>query len=478
MRKGNLRKQVTAITMAAAMLLSSMQGMGTVFAAEEPQVQEIVIGTEQRGTILSEEQVDSYVLTADSTDSFYSLSFTNINADIIYYTLYADAEKTQVVREATREIGMAQTETWNLAKLIPGHTYYLDVKADISERGEYKYTFTKVDDDVKDETSEATSVTVREEVRAEIQNKMDVDCFTFTTDQTDSFYSLSFTNINADIIYYTLYADAEKTQVVREATREIGKAETETWNLAKLIPGHTYYLDVKADINEKGEYKYTFTKVDDDVKDEVENSTKLAMNKEKKQYGLQNERDVDFYQFTTTDYENYTLDFSNLANDGYMYISVYDNADCLENGLVFQYECNKKQSIPTANKKLKLNRFHTYYVKVTGDKAGKYKVGVGATAPSGATIKNTTKKNATKKTAKISWKKVSRATGYEVYRKTGKNGTYKKIKTISKASTVSYTDSKSLKKGKTYFYKVRAYKKMSGKVYYSAFSTEKSIKIK
>ena len=356
MRKGNLRKQVTAITMAAAMLLSSMQGMGTVFAAEEPQVQEIVIGTEQRGTILSEEQVDSYVLTADSTDSFYSLSFTNINADIIYYTLYADAEKTQVVREATREIG---------------------------------------------------------------------------------------------------------------------KAETETWNLAKLIPGHTYYLDVKADISERGEYKYTFTKVDDDVKDEVENSTKLAMNKEKKQYGLQNERDVDFYQFTTTDYENYTLDFSNLANDGYMYISVYDNADCLENGLVFQYECNKKQSIPTANKKLKLNRFHTYYVKVTGDKAGKYKVGVGATAPSGATIKNTTKK-----TAKISWKKVSRATGYEVYRKTGKNGTYKKIKTISKASTVSYTDSKSLKKGKTYFYKVRAYKKMSGKVYYSAFSTEKSIKIK
>lgn len=56
----------------------------------------------------------------------------------------------------------------------------------------------------------------------------------------------------------------------------------------------------------------------------------------------------------------------------------------------------------------------------------------------------------------LKWKKVSSAKGYEIYRSTSKNGTYKKVKTITKASTVSYKD-KTVKGGKTYYYKVRAY---------------------
>lgn len=53
------------------------------------------------------------------------------------------------------------------------------------------------------------------------------------------------------------------------------------------------------------------------------------------------------------------------------------------------------------------------------------------------------------------WKKVSGATGYNVYRKTG-SGSYSKIATIKSGSTVSYLD-KTAKKGKTYTYTVRAY---------------------
>lgn len=55
----------------------------------------------------------------------------------------------------------------------------------------------------------------------------------------------------------------------------------------------------------------------------------------------------------------------------------------------------------------------------------------------------------------ITWTKVVPARGYEIYRATSKNGTYKKIATISNASTVTYTDSK-LTTGKTYYYKIRA----------------------
>ena len=73
----------------------------------------------------------------------------------------------------------------------------------------------------------------------------------------------------------------------------------------------------------------------------------------------------------------------------------------------------------------------------------------------------------------ITWKKQKNAKGYEIYRKTGKKGSYKKIKVIKKGSTVTYTNSK-LKKGKTYYYKIRSYKyDTNGKKIYSSWSSVK-----
>lgn len=83
------------------------------------------------------------------------------------------------------------------------------------------------------------------------------------------------------------------------------------------------------------------------------------------------------------------------------------------------------------------------------------------TDKSGANIGKVAKvKNAgsTKNSAKLSWTKVSGAKGYELYRATSKNGTYKKIATTSKTS---YQDKK-LSSKKTYYYKVRAYKTSGG----------------
>ncbi|MBQ9942510.1 MAG: hypothetical protein IJP03_05840, partial [Christensenellaceae bacterium] len=55
----------------------------------------------------------------------------------------------------------------------------------------------------------------------------------------------------------------------------------------------------------------------------------------------------------------------------------------------------------------------------------------------------------------VKWNKISGSAGYVVYRATSKDGTYTKIKTITKFSTVSYKDT-GVTKGKTYYYKVRA----------------------
>ena len=57
-----------------------------------------------------------------------------------------------------------------------------------------------------------------------------------------------------------------------------------------------------------------------------------------------------------------------------------------------------------------------------------------------------------------------------VYRSAKKAGSYKAVKTIKKASTVSYSNKK-LKKKKAYYFKVRAYKMKNGKRIYSSYSS-------
>ena len=74
----------------------------------------------------------------------------------------------------------------------------------------------------------------------------------------------------------------------------------------------------------------------------------------------------------------------------------------------------------------------------------------------------------------LSWNKDNNATGYQIYRAASLNGTYKKIKTISKKTTTSYKNTK-LSKGTCYYYKIRAYKKTDGKTFYGAFSSVKSL---
>ncbi len=80
------------------------------------------------------------------------------------------------------------------------------------------------------------------------------------------------------------------------------------------------------------------------------------------------------------------------------------------------------------------------------------------------------------KAVTISWKKVSGAKGYSVYMKTGKKGSYKKIGESSKNYNSLYKDK--LKKGQTYYFRVRAYKNIFGERSYGELSAEKKIKIK
>ena len=73
---------------------------------------------------------------------------------------------------------------------------------------------------------------------------------------------------------------------------------------------------------------------------------------------------------------------------------------------------------------------------------------------------------------KLSWKKSGyRVDGYQVWRKAGKDGKYYRLGSTSKTS---YNNSTKLYKGTRYYYKVRGYRKVGNKYYYTKWSYPKS----
>lgn len=77
-------------------------------------------------------------------------------------------------------------------------------------------------------------------------------------------------------------------------------------------------------------------------------------------------------------------------------------------------------------------------------------------------------------TIRVTWNKVSGANGYRVYRSTSKDGKYTAIGSTAKNSAVTFLDKKAVT-SKTYYYKVRAYRNVSGKKVYGSYSaTEKA----
>lgn len=91
-----------------------------------------------------------------------------------------------------------------------------------------------------------------------------------------------------------------------------------------------------------------------------------------------------------------------------------------------------------------------------------------------AKVKNLKKTKVTSRSVRLKWRKTKGATGYQVYRATSKKGSYRKVATTRK----NYVTNKKLTPGKTYFYKVRAYRTVKKKKRYSRFSSVLKVRTK
>lgn len=144
-------------------------------------------------------------------------------------------------------------------------------------------------------------------------------------------------------------------------------------------------------------------------------------------------------------------------------VTVRMNGNALQEGIDYVLSYKNNYYIGTA----------TVYINGIGDYTGEIQTtfNIVPKKVSLSSVKNNGKKKAT-----VKWKYDNNATGYQIYHSTKKSSGYKRVATV-KRSTTSKAISK-LKKGKKYYFKVRAYKIVGEKKYYGEFSKVKSVKIK
>ena len=103
-------------------------------------------------------------------------------------------------------------------------------------------------------------------------------------------------------------------------------------------------------------------------------------------------------------------------------------------------------------------------------------VGQASSCQKPLTIKGLAVSGKTATSVSLCWDKQS-GNGYEIWSSTSKNGTYKKVQTLKKASRTSYKV-KNLEAGEKYYFKIRAYKKLKNKKIYGLFSKAVVVKTK
>ena len=156
------------------------------------------------------------------------------------------------------------------------------------------------------------------------------------------------------------------------------------------------------------------------------------------------------------------------------------NLNAKASGGKITYKSNNSKVKVTSTGKVTIPAKFTGVVKITITAAGNsnYKKGtktITITVPTKTTLSSVS--NSASKKMKVTWKKNTSVTGYQIQYSLKSSFASPKTVTISKNSQIATTIS-NLMKGKKYYVRIRSYKTVSGKKYYSAWSAAKATTIK
>ena len=200
---------------------------------------------------------------------------------------------------------------------------------------------------------------------------------------------------------------------------------------------------------------------------------------------MYSERDVDYYRVKINGKQQTTVTFSiddTVSSPGRWMVELieYNTRKSLgfyttSENLTRTVQCNGDLIIKVSTGLWWYAEGDIYHVQAEVKNANKTTTPVKATVKKPSATKITSIK-AGKRKATVRWKKASNATGYYVYRSTSPRGKYKKVTTVT--GRTYYTDKKSLKSKKNYYYKVVSIRKSGSKVLKSKASGYKRVKVK
>lgn len=456
----------------------------------------ISANTTYSGNLYHEEDMDWYKVTVKDT-GVIQLSF-NLGKDVladniqngwnvVVYNSNYEAIKTYT--------GITKDFTAQKLPFSEG-TYYIKVYAynkylaPVDCTYKLKLATTKSsywESEYNDLKADADTIKVDKAYSGLLYNQDDTDWYKVKTTKT-GYFKIQFTldeSVNKDDILngwnITLY-DKNLDEIITYS----GITASQTSGVIPYAAG-TYYIKVTANSRYYAPvdciYKLKVVEKESSVWESEGNDTRkkadsISLNKTYKGL-LLNQNDQDWFKFTTKAAGAVKITLK-LADS--------DAADSVSNGWnVYIYKkssdtivkeitgVKNKSSVTVDLKK------GTYYIKVCANNVyyAPTQCTYGLTVNYSKTPDKVTIKSVTAGTKKVTlkWTKSENADGYIIYRSTSKNGTYKKVATIKKGSTVKYTD-KNLKSNTKYYYKVVAYKKTNGVTAYSADSKIKSVKAK
>lgn len=241
---------------------------------------------------------------------------------------------------------------------------------------------------------------------------------------------------------------------------------------------HTYNLRINYSESEEWEIEQYYENKN------FSNANNILPNK-KYTGNMYSERDVDYYRVKINGKQQTTVTFSiddTVSSPGRWMVELieYNTRKSLgfyttSENLTRTVQCNGDLIIKVSTGLWWYAEGDIYHVQAAVKNANKTTTPVKATVKKPSATKITSIK-AGKRKATVRWKKASNATGYYVYRSTSPRGKYKKVTTVT--GRTYYTDKKSLKSKKNYYYKVVSIRKSGSKVLKSKASGYKRVKVK
>ena len=247
-----------------------------------------------------------------------------------------------------------------------------------------------------------------------------------------------------------------------------------SWSV--YLTGGQYYLELDAsdDVNfsvSKNNLKESFTETQTKNNDLIDKANAIDLKKKYKGVMAVNDS-IDYFRFKVPAKGKINFNTLNSTDNTLKYL-FYDK----------NYNQVYSFTISSGNKTTQAFQLAAgnYYLAVTQNSEGwgvgsyNFTMDYTASAPSKPSL--TSVKNASGKKMVVKWKKVKGISGYELQYATSSNFKKGMVKKNISSGKTSATYTK-LKKGKTYYVRMRSYVKVDGKKVYGNWSAKKSVKIK